>query len=312
MPKPLAVQLYTFRDTDAVRWHAGWAWIRQTLEVDRGDGLSRRRDGRRARAVTPVASAPRARGRRPCRSRARTRGPMPADLDRVRASRRRTLAELGSPRIIVSGERVRVGRRRSRRFADRLNAAAGDRRPATASTLGYHNHSAEMRRDRRASRSIDRLRRPGSTPRSASRSTSSGSVVGGAESGRASIRRPRATGSSRSIVKDGVDAASAATDAEPFVNVPVGAGRRRRAAPAVATADRHPGVAWLIVEFDHVDGPAGRRRSGGSCRVPRSSDGAGPRAGRRDAGAQARRASGSSAAATSPDLYLRGRRPAFR
>jgi sugar phosphate isomerase/epimerase len=56
-------------------------------------------------------------------------------------------------------------------------------------------------------------------------------------------------------VKDGVTLPSAAS-AEPFVNVAVGEGVID-VPSAVATANRHPGIEWLIVEFDHAEGPPG-------------------------------------------------------
>ncbi len=54
-------------------------------------------------------------------------------------------------------------------------------------------------------------------------------------------------------VKDGVVLPTRAYGAEAFVNVPVGDGVVD-VAGAVAAAEALPGIAWLIVEFDHVDG----------------------------------------------------------
>ena len=54
-------------------------------------------------------------------------------------------------------------------------------------------------------------------------------------------------------VKDGVTLPRSAYGGEPFVNVPVGDGVVD-VASAVATAETHPGIGWLIVEFDHVEG----------------------------------------------------------
>ena len=80
------------------------------------------------------------------------------------------------------------------------------------------------------------------------------------------IRPPSSTASVDRVVslhiKDGVDLPASAGGDAPFVNVPVGEGVVDPA-PAIAAAGRHPGIEWLIVEFDHVDGSPieGVRRS---------------------------------------------------
>ncbi len=242
MPKPLAVQLYTFRDT-ARPGAAGLGLDRGTLEavaemgylgvetvdVPGGDPDAARRafDDTGLRVVSSHSWSD------------------PGDLEAFeRASA--AIAALGSPRIIVSGGPF-ASADEVEAFADRLNAAAVVA-ARQGLDLGYHNHSAEMQ-------VIDgipsyRRLRDGLDPAVVFQVDIFWVVVGGADppaviddlSGRVVSLH----------VKDGLTLPSAAS-AEPFVNVAVGRGVVD-VASAVAAADRQPGVEWLIVEFDHCEG----------------------------------------------------------
>ena len=55
-------------------------------------------------------------------------------------------------------------------------------------------------------------------------------------------------------IKDGVELPSDAASGEPFVNVAIGRGVVD-VATAIAAAEPRAGIGWLIVEFDHCDGP---------------------------------------------------------
>ena len=138
MPKPLAVQLYTFRDTTRPG-AAGLVLDRETLEaiaqvgylgvetVDVPGGDPDAARGAFEAAGLLVASS--------------HSWTDPADLESFeRASA--AIASMGSRRIIVSGGPFATLADVDA-FADRMNRAAG----VAAShglTLGYHNHSSEM------------------------------------------------------------------------------------------------------------------------------------------------------------------------
>ncbi len=116
-------------------------------------------------------------------------------------------------------------------------------------TLGYHNHSAELRPvdgrtplDRLAGR-VD--------PSVAFQLDIFWVVVGGAEPAAVIDRLGERVVSLH--VKDGVTLPSDAASGEPFLNVPIGEGIVDPR-PAIAAADAHDGIEWLIVEFDHVAG----------------------------------------------------------
>ncbi len=242
MSKPLAVQLYTFRDMTRPG-PAGLTLDRPTLEaiaeigylgVETVDVPGGDPDAAR-RAFEDV-------GLRVASSHSWAR---PADLEGFeRASA--GIAALGSTRMIVSGGPF-TSTDEVDALADRLNAAAA----VTARhglVLGYHNHSSEMlpidgvplyRRLR------DRL-----DPRVDFQVDIFWVVVGGADP---AVVLDELGGRVISLhLKDGARLPSAA-NAEPFVNVAVGHGVIDIVS-AVAAGDRQPSIEWLIVEFDHCDG----------------------------------------------------------
>ena len=243
MPKPLAVQLYTFRDTTRPG-AAGLGLDRGLLETIAGMGYL----GVETVDV-PGGDADLARhaiedaGLRVASSHTWSD---PADADAFeRASA--GIAAIGSSRIIVSGgpfatvDEVEA-------FADQLNAAAlvAGRHGLT---LGYHNHSAEMH----ALEGVPAYRRLRDRvdPAVAFQVDIFWVVVGGADP--TTVIDDLGDRVVSLHVKDGVTLPSAAS-AEPFVNVAVGQGVVDIAS-AVTAADRHPGIDWLIVEFDYCDGP---------------------------------------------------------
>jgi sugar phosphate isomerase/epimerase len=243
MPKPLAVQLYTFRDP-ARFGGAGMGLDPQTLEaiaaigylgvetvdVPGGDPVAARRvlDG----LGLQVASS-------------HTWGSID-DLDGFARSAA-AVAELGASTIIVSGKGFETVEAVDA-FTDRLNGAA---RVATKAgvRLGYHNHDAEMHPVDGIPayrRMIDRL-----DPTVVLQVDIFWVVVGGAvptdviaESGDRVVSLH---------IKDGVTLPSAAAGAEPFVNVPIGRGVID-VATAIGAADLMSQIEWLIVEFDYCDG----------------------------------------------------------
>ena len=242
MPKPLAVQLYTFRDTTRPG-PAGLGLDRETLEViaemgylgvetvdvPGGDPVAARR------ALEEV-------GLQVASSHSWTD---PGDLEAVeRASA--AIAALGSARIIVSGGPLATVAE-VEAFADRLNAAA-----AVAGrhglALGYHNHSSEMHEVDGVP--VYRRLRDRLDPAVVFQVDIFWVVVGGADP--STVIGELGDRVVSLHVKDGVTLPSAAS-AEPFVNVAVGEGVID-VPSAVATADRHPGIEWLIVEFDHAEG----------------------------------------------------------
>lgn len=249
MPIPLAVQLYTFRDSERFGGSglgldpatleaiasAGYLGV-ETVDVPGGDA----RQARHVLADLGLAVTS---------SHSWAGVEDPVAFERAAAD----LAELGSPRVIVSGEGF-ASVDAVERFADRLSGAA-EIAARHGLGFGYHNHSAEMAAidgrpviDRLAALTDDRV---------GFQVDIFWVRVGGAEPAEV-IRRlaPRVVSLH---LKDGLEL-PASTDAD-FVNVPVGQGVVDPA-PAVATASAS-GVAWLIVEFDHMSGPpiVGVRRS---------------------------------------------------
>src|SRR6478735_7921437 len=220
MPKPLATQLYTFRDTTkpgveglsldpatlAAIAEIGFLGV-ETVDVPGGDPVAARRAIEAA--GLQVASA-----------HTWTKLDDLDAFDRASAA----IAELGSSSIILSGsgfDSVEI----VDAFADRLNAAS-EVAGRHGLALGYHNHSAEMR------------------------------PVDGVPVYRRLLERvDPAVAFQVDIfwVQVGVTLPSDA-GAEPFVNVPVGQGVID-VAGAVEAAGDLPRIGWLIVEFDHCDGP---------------------------------------------------------
>lgn len=242
-PLPLAVQLYTFRDParfDGVGLGLDVPTLRaiaevgflgvETVEVPGGDPVA----ARRVLADLDLAI---------------TSSHTWTDVEDGEAFRRAAdgIAELGSPRIIVSP-----------RLDDRgdgltglVDVLAGAARLAgeRGLRLGIHNHDAEMAVSG-GERVIDLL------------ATGLGNavdvqvdifwaVVGGADP--AEIIRGLGGRVVSLHLKDGVALPSSAQADEPFVNVPVGTGVVDPA-PAISAAEDVGSVEWLIVEFDHVDG----------------------------------------------------------
>ncbi len=242
MPKPLAVQLYTFRDTTkpgvaglgldpaalAAIADIGFLGV-ETVDVPGGDPVAARR-------------AIEAAGLQVASSHTWTRLDDLDSFDRASAA----VAELGSSSIILSGSGF-TSVDLVDAFADRLNAAS-----AVAArhglSLGYHNHAAEMRPlegipvYRRLLQLVD--------PAVVFQVDIFWVQVGGLEPG------PVITELGERVVslhiKDGETLPSDA-GAEPFVNVAVGQGVID-VGGAVEAGDALPGIGWLIVEFDHCDG----------------------------------------------------------
>lgn len=243
VPRPLAVQLYTFRDTSrsgagglgldqatlAAIAEAGFLGV-ESVDVPGGDPVAARRA--LATLGLQVASS--------------HTWADPADAEAIeRASA--AIAELGSTRIIVSGGPF-ASVAEVDALADRLNAAslAAGR---NGLRLGYHNHSSEMR-------AIDgippyRRLRDRLDPAVDFQVDIFWVVVGGADP--ATVIDDLGDRVVSLHIKDGVTLPSA-PDTEPFVNVAVGRGVVD-VASAIAAADREPRIEWLIVEFDYCDGP---------------------------------------------------------
>jgi sugar phosphate isomerase/epimerase len=243
MPKPLAVQLYTFRDParfggaglgldpeglEAIAAE-GYAGV-ETVDVPGGDPVAAR--GALANAGLTATSA---------HTWARIDD---ADaFDRAAAA----AAELGVGSIIVSANEFATAAS-TEAYTDRLNAAA---RIAAKHGLrvAHHNHDTEMRPVDGVpayGRMLDRL-----DPAVALQLDIFWVTVGGADPARVIAELGDRLVSLH--VKDGVVLPARAYGAEAFVNVPVGDGVVD-VAGAVAAAEALPGIAWLIVEFDHVDG----------------------------------------------------------
>lgn len=247
---PLAVQLYGFRDPQrfpgsglgldraglAAIADAGFLGV-ETVDVPGGDPVAARRAlDDVGLTITSAHSWVDA-----------------GDADAV-ARAADALAELGAPRMIVSGRGyATVAEVES--FADTLLGAA-----AVASDrglrFGYHNHDAELRvLDGRSGLEILADRTGDAIDFQVDIFWV---TVGGADPASVISRLGRRVVSLH--VKDG--AVLPATAGVPFVNVAVGDGVIDPA-PAVAAATTDGRLEWLIVEFDHVAGSAleGSRRS---------------------------------------------------
>jgi sugar phosphate isomerase/epimerase len=244
MPLPLAVQLYSFRDpirfggagmgldvqTLAAIAAVGYLGV-ETVDVPGGDAAA----ARRVLADLDLAVTS-----------SHTWTDL-ADPDAF-AKAAGGIAELGSRRIIVSGDGFdSVGA--IERKIERL-ATGADIARRHGLRLGYHNHSAEMAVVD-GMPVIDRLA-AGLGDAIDFQVDIFWVTVGGADAA-AVIRSldPRVVSLH---VKDGIELPSA-SDAEPFVNVPVGSGVVDPA-PPIAAAEAQPSAEWLIVEFDHVEGSA--------------------------------------------------------
>jgi sugar phosphate isomerase/epimerase len=171
----------------------------------------------------------------------------PADYDALAATAD-ALADLGSPRMILSG----------RPSTDDLDALTvlGDRLAAAAlivdahgMRLGYHNHDVEMRALDGVS-IIDRLAAQLGDAMDVQIDIF-WAVVGGADP--ASVIAGLGERVVSLHLKDGVALPSSDRAEEAFVNVPVGEGVVDPA-PSIAAAEATESVEWLIVEFDHVAG----------------------------------------------------------
>jgi sugar phosphate isomerase/epimerase len=245
MPLPLAVQLYTFRDparfggagmgldvpTLTAVAAAGYLGV-ETVDVPGGDPA----EARRILADLDLAV---------------TSSHTWADLVDPEAFARAAtaIAELGSRRIVVSPRVVETAEGVDE-TVERVGAAADIAR-SQGLRLAFHNHTAEMAVVD-GSPIIDRL------------AAGLGDAVdfqvdifwvhvGGAEPSSVIGRLGERVVSLH--VKDGIDLPVSAHGDEPFVNVPVGTGVVDPG-PAIAAAEAHGSVEWLIVEFDHVDGSA--------------------------------------------------------
>lgn len=244
MTLPLAVQLYTFRDPERFGGSglgldvpvltriaaAGFLGV-ETVDVPGGDPVA-------ARQVLDdlglaIASS-------------HTWADV-ADRDAV-ARAAQALARLGAGRMIVSAPPC-TSLAEVDALADRL-AAAADVAADHGLRFGYHNHDTELH-DLEGTPVLDRL---------VARLGDAVDVqvdlfwvaVGGADpAGVVERLGPRVVSLH---VKDGVHLPATAYGAGPFVNVPVGEGIVPLEA-AITVAQRDPWVEWLIVEFDHVDGP---------------------------------------------------------
>jgi sugar phosphate isomerase/epimerase len=245
VPLPLAVQLYTFRDparfggagmgldvpTLAAIAEAGYPGV-ETVDVPGGDPAAARR------VLDDLGLAI-------------TSSHTWADVASTESIRRAaaSIAELGSPRMIVSAGSLRTIESIDS-FTDEV-AAANEVARTNGVRLGIHNHSDEMATFG-GQRVIDRLAT--SLPDDVDFQVDIfWAVVGGADPAEViSSLGPRVVSLH---LKDGVDLPASASDDSPFVNVPVGTGVVDPA-PAIAAAEATGSIEWLIVEFDHVEGSA--------------------------------------------------------
>jgi sugar phosphate isomerase/epimerase len=243
MPLPLAVQLYTFRDparfggagmgldvptlTEIAK--AGFLGV-ETVDVPGGDPM----EARRVLEDLDLAV---------------TSSHTWADLDDREALAKAlgALAELGSPRVVVTPRAVATGDGVDA-LIERVGAAA---RVAASHglRLAYHNHDTEMA-DVDGTPVIDRLV-AGLGAAVDFQIDIFWVVVGGGDPAAVIGRLGDRVVSLH--VKDGVELPSSAYTGEAFVNLPVGAGVIDPA-PSIAAAEAAGSVDWLIVEFDHVLG----------------------------------------------------------
>ena len=159
-----------------------------------------------------------------------------------------SIAELGSPRMIISASRLRTIEAIDSFVEDIASAAEIAR--ANGLRLGVHNHSDEMA-VLGGTRVIERL--ASDAPDDVDFQVDIfWATVGGASPPEVIETLGRRVVSLH--LKDGAVLPSAA-DAEPFVNVAVGTGIVDPTS-SIAVAEAAGSVEWLIVEFDHVDGSA--------------------------------------------------------
>lgn len=159
------------------------------------------------------------------------------------------LAELGSPRMIVQGRPFATIDELDA-FADELNAAA-EVAARHGLRLALHNHDGEMQ-DVAGAGPAYRLLRDRLAPTVDFQLDIFWVVVGGRAP--AEVIGELGDRVCSLHVKDGVNLPKSAGAPEPFVNVAVGSGIVDVAA-AIEAARTHPSIEWLIVEFDHSDGP---------------------------------------------------------
>ena len=244
MTKPLGVQLYTFRDP-ARFGGQGFGLDRPTLEAIAAMGYAGVEtvdvpggDAREARTVLADLGL------------AVTSSHTWAGIDNLEAFERASaaIADLGSPRIVVSGSGFEA-EGAVEAFADRLGAAA-EAAARHGLGLAYHNHSAELATVDGAT-ILDRLAAL-TDPAIRFQVDIFWVVVGGADPAEVITRLGRRVVSLH--LKDGVTLPASADGGLPFVNVPVGSGAVDPRA-AIAAAEALSDVEWLIVEFDHVEGP---------------------------------------------------------
>jgi sugar phosphate isomerase/epimerase len=242
-PRPLAVQLYTFRDparfggaglgldeaTLGAVAEAGFLGV-ETVDVPGGDPVAAR--GLLAGLDLAVASS-------------HTWADMADTEAFARASA--DIAELGSRRIIVSG-RVDATPDAVASTIDRLGGAA-EIATRHGLRLGYHNHSGEMA-ILDGTRIIDRMA-AGLGDAIDFQVDIFWVVVGGADP--ANLISGLGERVVSLHVKDGVELPASAYGDAPFVNVVVGTGVVDPI-PSIVAAEASSSVEWLIVEFDHVDG----------------------------------------------------------
>jgi sugar phosphate isomerase/epimerase len=244
MPLPLAVQLYSFRDparfggaglgldvpTLSAIAASGFLGV-ETVDVPGGDPAA----ARRVLADLDLAV---------------TSSHTWTDIADLEAFGRAAgaIAELDSGRIIVSAGGAATVEAIDA-MIDRLGAAA-DVASVQGLRLGLHNHSDEMA-ILDGMPVIDRL--AAGLDDTIDFQVDIFWVVVGGENPASVITRlgPRVVSLH---LKDGVELPRAADD-ETFLNVPVGSGIVDPG-PAIAAADAESSVEWLIVEFDHVEGPA--------------------------------------------------------
>ena len=135
------------------------------------------------------------------------------------------------------------------RFADELNAAA-EVAGQYGLAIGCHNHDGEMQ-DVDGAGPAYLLLRDRFDPRVAFQVDIFWVAVAGHDPARVVADLGDRVASLH--LKDGAALPRSASTDEPFVNVAVGSGR---VDPAPAVRAAQSGLEWLIVEFDHTDGPA--------------------------------------------------------
>jgi len=245
VPLPLAVQLYSFRDSSRRGADAftldrplldelarlGYSGV-ETVGVPGGDVAA----ARDALAATGLAVTS-------------THSWAPIDdaaaFDRICAD----AAALGSPRVIVSGHRFDA-LDDVNRFADVLNS--GSRLAARHGIrVGIHNHDGEMH-DVAGNGPGYVLLRDATDPAVDFQVDIFWVAVGGVAP--ADVIRDLGPRVCSLHLKDGAELPPSAGGGHAFVNTAVGSGVVDPA-PAIEAARSIPAVEWLIVELDHAAGP---------------------------------------------------------